>query len=240
MSATKHSALLASYLQQLQTRPLATKAVTTGILCFLQEILGSNIAGVPPKPHKDAPLLLQFLARKHVDIRAAKVCRALRALTSLRSSPRPSPDVYLWAACICARLSLLNGPAAEGVRGQDQFRRKGNLGQLLAQLLIVAPVQTATYLASLAVIGGANSVDEVVRTVKVGFLPVIRVSWVTTPTAMVFAQKFVPMELWTPFFSFVSFAVGTIFNVRIKAIRLAAAKKQALKDKAAEAEKKEE
>nr|GAT44076.1 predicted protein [Mycena chlorophos] len=219
MSATKHSALLASYLQQLQTRPLATKAVTTGILCFLQEILGSNIAGVPPKAHKDAPLLLQYLARKHVDIRAAKM--------------------FIYGLLVSAPVShYLMALLQKAFAGKTSSGAK--LGQLLAQLLIVAPVQTATYLASLAVIGGANSVDEVVRTVKVGFLPVIRVSWVTTPTAMVFAQKFVPMELWTPFFSFVSFAVGTIFNVRIKAIRLAAAKKQALKDKAAEAEKKEE
>ncbi|KAF7306799.1 hypothetical protein MIND_00471600 [Mycena indigotica] len=218
MSTTKYHPLLAKYLQQVAQHPLRTKALTTGILCFLQEILGSKIAGLPAaKTQKDTPLLLKLLARNHVDIRAVKM------------------GVY--GFLVSAPLShYLMGLLQKAFAGKTSAGAK--VGQLLANNFLIAPIQTAAYLASLAVIGGAKSLDEIVKTVKVGFFPVIRVTWVVTPTAMLFAQRFVPMELWTIFFSAVSFVIGTVFNARVKRIRLAAAKK-AQKDKD-EAEKKKE
>lgn len=66
----------------------------------------------------------------------------------------------------------------------------------------------------MAVINGAKSLEDVKRTVKSGFVPLIRVStwqipsttssyrvtwlqvtWVVSPLAMIFAQKFLPVEV---------------------------------------------
>jgi len=81
------------------------------------------------------------------------------------------------------------------------------------------------FLASMAVINGAKSLEEIKRTVKGGFSSVIRITWVVSPLTMVIAQNFIPVELWVPFFNFVTFALGTYFNTKIKLLRIAAAKK---------------
>lgn len=51
------------------------------------------------------------------------------------------------------------------------------------------------YLASMAVINGAKSVDDVIRTVKSGFMSVMRLTWITSPLAMIIAQKYIPQEV---------------------------------------------
>lgn len=70
---------------------------------------------------------------------------------------------------------------------------KHRIAQLLASNLLIAPIQTSggfdsdtdiathnllpiVFLASMAVINGAKSVEEVIRTVRAGFFAVIRVS----------------------------------------------------------------
>ena len=89
----------------------------------------------------------------------------------------------------------------------------------------------------MAVINGAKSVDEVAKTVKAGFGKVIRVrsptsslcgdgaargnganfrafvralqiTWMTSPVYTVFAQQFLPAEMWVPFFNFMQFLTG--------------------------------
>lgn len=85
--------LLARYLAQLATHPLRTKATTTGsaclcaarklvythcrcpgVLCFLQEVLGSHLAGVPTtRLPRGSPAVLHILARSHVDLKALKM-----------------------------------------------------------------------------------------------------------------------------------------------------------------------
>lgn len=47
----------------------------------------------------------------------------------------------------------------------------------------------------MAVINGAKSVDDVIRTVKSGFMSVMRLTWITSPLAMVIAQKYIPQEV---------------------------------------------
>jgi hypothetical protein len=99
------------------------------------------------------------------------------------------------------------------------------VAQILASNIFVAPIQTIVFLASMAVINGAKSLEEIKRTVKGGFSSVIRITWVVSPLTMVIAQNFIPVELWVPFFNFVTFALGTYFNTKIKLLRIAAAKK---------------
>jgi peroxisomal membrane protein 2 len=76
----------------------------------------------------------------------------------------------------------------------------------------------------MAIINGAKSGDEIVKTIKSGFFPVIKVSWVVSPVTLLVAQRFVPLDLWVPFFNSVQFVLGTYFNMRVKQMKLAAAK----------------
>lgn len=78
----------------------------------------------------------------------------------------------------------------------------------------------------MALIAGARTYHQVRATVKVGFWKVMRVSWVTSPVCLAFAQKFLPDQLWVPFFNVVSFIIGTYINTITKKKRLAALRKK--------------
>lgn len=78
----------------------------------------------------------------------------------------------------------------------------------------------------MAVIAGARTAHQVRATVRAGFMPIMRVSWTTSPLALVVAQKFLPQETWVPFFNLVSFVLGTYINAVTKKKRLAALRKK--------------
>jgi len=99
---------------------------------------------------------------------------------------------------------------------------KAKILQILASNLIVSPIQNSIYLACMAVIAGARTWHQVRATVRAGFLPVMKVSWVTSPLALAFAQKFLPEHTWVPFFNLVAFVIGTYINTQTKKKRLAA------------------
>ncbi|KAG8734015.1 hypothetical protein FRC11_013501 [Ceratobasidium sp. 423] len=192
--------LLAAYLRQLNTRPLTTKAVTSGILSFLQEILASHLARVPSsRPSKDAPAYAHALAAAKVDMRALKL--------SMYGFFISAPMNHFFVGLLQRAFAGRTGMGAK-------------IAQILASNLIVAPIQCAVYLASMAVVNGAKTTDEIVKTVRAGFMKVIRLQWVTSPLAMVVAQKFIAPELWVPFFNMIQFTMGTFFNTQIKKAKL--------------------
>ena len=78
----------------------------------------------------------------------------------------------------------------------------------------------------MAVIAGARTFHQIRATVRAGFMPVMKVSWITSPFALAFAQYFLPEYLWVPFFNFVSFVIGTYINTHTKKKRLAALRKK--------------
>jgi hypothetical protein len=78
----------------------------------------------------------------------------------------------------------------------------------------------------MALIAGARTFHQVRATVRVGFWKVMRVSWVTSPICLAFAQKFLPESTWVPFFNLVSFVIGTYINTVTKKKRLAALRKK--------------
>lgn len=90
----------------------------------------------------------------------------------------------------------------------------------------VAPIQNTVYLASMAVIAGARTWHQVRATVRAGFMPVMKVSWITSPIALAFAQKFLPEQTWVPFFNIIAFVIGTYINTHTKKKRLAALRKK--------------
>ncbi|KAM5530808.1 hypothetical protein V8D89_015549 [Ganoderma adspersum] len=205
VQAKQINPLLAAYLRNLAANPLRTKSITNSVLQFFQEILASHLAGVPPpRVAKDAPLLVHLLARAQISGKAFKMAA--------------------YGALVSAPLShVLVNALQKAFAGQTGL--KGRLGMLLASQLIVAPIQIFAYLSCMAVINGAKSVDEVAKTLHVGFGRVLRVTWMTSPVYTVFAQQFLPAEMWVPFFNFMQFLTGTYFNIKIKKMRLEAEEK---------------
>ncbi|KAI9930480.1 hypothetical protein MW887_011234 [Aspergillus wentii] len=78
----------------------------------------------------------------------------------------------------------------------------------------------------MAIIAGARTFHQVRATIRAGFFPVMKVSWIISPVALAFAQKFIPEHLWVPFFNVVGFAVGTYVNTHTKKKRLEALRKR--------------
>lgn len=74
----------------------------------------------------------------------------------------------------------------------------------------------------MAVIAGARTFHQIRATVRAGFIPVMRVSWISSPIALAFAQAFLPDYLWVPFFNAVAFVIGVYVNTHTKKKRLAA------------------
>jgi hypothetical protein len=78
----------------------------------------------------------------------------------------------------------------------------------------------------MAVIAGARTFHQIRATVKTGFMPVMKISWVTSPITLAFAQKFLPAETWVPFFNLVAFCIGTYINTHTKKKRIAALRRK--------------
>lgn len=94
----------------------------TGTFSFLQEVIGSNLAGLPPpKLSSDAPFLFTLLSRAHVNVRALKMA--------------------IYGLCISAPLShYLVGLLQRSFAGKTGIQAK--VAQILANNLLVAPIQT--------------------------------------------------------------------------------------------------
>jgi len=151
------------------------------------------------------------------------------------------PKMAAYGALISAPLGhVMIGVLQKLFAGRTSLRAK--LLQILASNLIVrrvpphcqrqltvqqiAPIQNSVYLASMAVIAGARTWHQIRATVRAGFLPVMKVSWITSPLALAFAQKFLPEQTWVPFFNIIGFCIGTYINTHTKKKRLAALRKK--------------
>ncbi|KAK5078543.1 hypothetical protein LTR51_000733 [Lithohypha guttulata] len=128
--------------------------------------------------------------------------------------------------------ALISAPLGHALIGVLQWlfsnrsSLKAKILQILISNLVVSPIQNTVYLASMAVIAGARTFHQIRATVRAGFMPVMKVSWITSPIALAFAQKFLPEYLWVPFFNFVAFVIGTYINTHTKKKRLAALRKK--------------
>lgn len=78
----------------------------------------------------------------------------------------------------------------------------------------------------MAVIAGARNFHQIRATVKAGFMPVMKVSWITSPIALAFAQQFLPQQTWVPFFNIIAFVIGTYINAHTKKKRLTALRRK--------------
>jgi len=213
LSLSKHglmgNQLVAKYVAALIMRPLFTKCCTSGVLSFLQEVMSCHLAGVRFIVPKEVSPSAHLLASLKIDAKAVKMA--------------------IYGFFVSAPLShYLMGTLQKMFAGRTS--RKAKLAHLLANNLIVAPIQVFVFLASMAIIHGAKTSDAVLARAKAGFSRMLAITWVVQPSAMLAAQKFVPVELWVPFFSLINFALGTAGNIKIKKMQIRAAAKARDKD----------
>ena len=115
----------------------------------------------------------------------------------------------------------------------------------------------SAYLASLGVINGLESIRAVVKFVQMQLFGLLKIAWVSQPLSLLFAQKYLSVETWVPFFSLMSFFLGkqyfphiestmqivtrlfsgTFVNIRVKKQQAALKAKQEAKKEAEEKSK---
>ncbi|KAJ9618845.1 hypothetical protein H2203_008661 [Taxawa tesnikishii (nom. ined.)] len=135
------------------------------------------------------------------------------------------PKMAAYGAFISAPLGhILIGILQRMFAGRTSLKAK--ILQILVSNLLISPIQNSVYLTTMAIIAGARTLHQVRATVKAGFMPVMKVSWVTSPISLAFAQKFLPQETWVPFFNIVAFCIGTYINAHTKKKRLAALRRK--------------
>lgn len=131
------------------------------------------------------------------------------------------PKMALYGSIISAPLGhILVTLLQKAFAGKTSTKAK--VLQIIVSNLIVSPIQNTVYLACMAIISGARTFHQVRATVKTGFMPVMKVSWCTSPLALMFAQRFLPPHVWVPFFNLISFVIGTYINTMTKKKRIAA------------------
>ncbi|KAF9584763.1 hypothetical protein BGW38_005268 [Lunasporangiospora selenospora] len=196
--ASLASTLLAAYLAQLVANPLRTKALTSGTLSGLQEITATKLSGMPRSKNPNDFIL---------GINKRVVQMALYGL-------------------------LVSGPLAHGLfelvtkRFLGKEGAKWKIAQIMSTQLITSPIQNATYILAMALFAGARSTAQIKAAFKQGYLNMMKTSWMISPLSMAFAQKFLPPNIWVPFFNLVAFVFGTYVNTSIKKARLAQLKKE--------------
>ncbi|RYO96324.1 hypothetical protein DL765_011619 [Monosporascus sp. GIB2] len=109
---------------------------------------------------------------------------------------------------------------------KNRVSLRAKILQILVSNLIVAPIQNSVYLIAMALIAGARTYHQVRATVRVGFWKVMKVSWISSPLCLAFAQQFLPESTWMVFFNVVGFIIGTYINTVTKKKRLAALRKK--------------
>ncbi|KAI0389281.1 integral membrane protein [Xylariaceae sp. FL0594] len=135
------------------------------------------------------------------------------------------PKMAAYGALVSAPLGhFLIWLLQKAFKGRTSLRAK--ILQILVSNLVIAPIQNSVYLVAMALIAGARTYHQVRATVRVGFMRVMKVSWVTSPVCLAFAQQFLPEFAWMPFFNFVAFVIGTYINTVTKKKRLAALRKK--------------
>ena len=78
----------------------------------------------------------------------------------------------------------------------------------------------------MALFAGARTTAQIKAAFKNGYLPMMKTSWMISPLSMALAQKFLPPNVWVPFFNLVAFTFGTYVNTSIKKARLAQIKRE--------------
>ncbi|KAK8117966.1 Peroxisomal membrane protein PMP22 [Apiospora kogelbergensis] len=101
------------------------------------------------------------------------------------------PKMAAYGALVSAPLGhFLIWCLQKAFKGRTSLRSK--IMQIIVSNLVIAPIQNSIYLIAMALIAGARTYHQVRATVRVGFMKVMKVTWVTSPLCLAFAQQFLP------------------------------------------------
>ncbi|KAI9183487.1 hypothetical protein H9P43_004405 [Blastocladiella emersonii ATCC 22665] len=135
------------------------------------------------------------------------------------ASAHPNPYLTLEKALKMAGYGfLISGPLGHYLYAAlnavfDGSSVASMVGQMLGANLVVAPIQNAVYLSAMALIAGRTDIASELRQ---GLLPLMKLTWSVFPAVQLVAVKFLPPNLWLPYFNFMSFIFGVYTNYKIK------------------------
>ncbi|KAI8056019.1 hypothetical protein BDF22DRAFT_673277 [Syncephalis plumigaleata] len=194
--------LLLRYVVALNTHPLRTKAITAGVLNGLQELIAQLVA--------------------------SRVARTRHSATNTAASSetaRPKPSAFPVDKRVVNMALygfLISGPLNHAlydilnriIAGRKDIRYA--IAQLLAANLIISPILNTVYLSAMEVIAGRPQIHHIRGAVTRGLLPMLRISWMLFPLVQISAQRYLPPQLWVPYFNLVGFVFGVYFNIVAK------------------------
>ncbi|CAG8473800.1 8101_t:CDS:2 [Paraglomus occultum] len=186
--------LLVGYLNQLQTHPLRTKAITSGLLSGLQEYVAQELSGTS-RQRKGKGRADHIGNYAGLDEKVVKMA--------------------LYGFFISGPLNhVMFETLNRAFKGRTGAGAK--LLQIVVSQIIITPIQNTVYLVAMAIIAGMNKSGQIYASVKRSILPILTMSWIVSPIAIGFAQKFLPPQLWVPFFNCVGFIFGVMANTKAK------------------------
>lgn len=243
--------LLSRYLAALNANPLRTKMYTSGVLAALAEILAGHFAGLPPPTEKSLPPTQV----NNVSAFTQQPFRFIKNILATLGINDRAIKMFIYGAAVSAPLGhVMTGALQRAFAGKTTPKDK--IAQIVTSSLTVTVVANVVYLASMAVVNGARSVDKIVAVVKAGIWRMLQISWLTSPAALAFAQNYLEPQLWgewdniaicyfaphlfsqlttllltttEPFFTLLRFFLSTYFNTMAKKKQVALARKEALK-----------
>ncbi|KAN0066575.1 hypothetical protein ACQY0O_000669 [Thecaphora frezii] len=198
--------LLLAYLTSLAANPLRTKMYTAAFFSALAEILAGKFAGVAPATKTLPPSQVS-----DKQAAAQQPLRLARAYLESAGINDRALKMALYGGLISAPLGhVMTGLLQRAFAGKTSAKDK--ILQIITSNLTASVVANTVYLICLSVINGARGIDQIQRTVKASWLTVMKLSWITSPVLIATAQKYLPAELWEPFFTFARFILSTYFN----------------------------
>jgi hypothetical protein len=66
------------------------------------------------------------------------------------------------------------------------------------------------------VIAGRPKLHQIRNAVSHGLLPMMHISWMLFPLVQISAQRYLPPQLWVPYFNLFGFVFGVYFNIVAK------------------------
>ncbi|KAG7856406.1 hypothetical protein KL939_004058 [Ogataea angusta] len=198
------------YLDTLENRPLATKALTAAVLNALNEQLATYFAG---------------------ESRNTTIKIGSQEVQLSHSVTKRVPLMFFYGL-------LINGPFTHYAYKllhlvyRPPMGPRKRLAQILTSMVTITPAISAlmiSYISLISNINVANIKDltsakaellDVLKNVSVSLqkslVSVIRSSWISSPIFMLVAQSFLKPNQWAVFFNFCYFVLGTYNNTIIK------------------------
>ncbi|ORY76024.1 hypothetical protein BCR37DRAFT_166568 [Protomyces lactucae-debilis] len=125
------------------------------------------------------------------------------------------PKMMAYGAFVSAPLSHFLVTTLQKVF-EGKTTTKDKILQIIASNLIVSPIQNTAFISCMAIIAGARNTAQIKGALRTNLLPIMKISWMTSPLALIFAQKFLAPEAWVPFFNAIAFVFGTYINTQTK------------------------